>query len=167
MKKGYFFTLDAFMAISILVLCVVLIFSIHSATPYPLQSIFISDDIMYYFSNTKCYELQNPYVQSLILDGSIAFPETSLLEQATIFYIGGRPDLARNLTLNVTSGMIPEKYGVQFRIYNSTVEYAYRQREGSVLENSSRLLISSKKIIFGMIDETAWGPMTAEVRIWQ
>jgi len=167
MKKGYFFTLDAFIALSVLIICVVLIFSIHSAKPYPLQSIFISDDIMYYLSSTRCYELQNQYVQSLILNGTIALPESSLLEQVAVFYIDGKQGLARNFTLNVIGGMMPDKYGVQFRLYNSSNEYVQRVSEGSVTEDMARLLISSKKIIFGMKNSTGWGPMTSEVRIWQ
>jgi hypothetical protein len=167
MKKGYFFTLDAFIAMSVLIICVVLIFSIHSSTPYPLQSIFISDDMMYYLSSTKCYELQNYYVRSLITNGTIALPDSSLVEQMAVFYLSGRNGTARNFTRNVMGGMIPQKYGVQLRVYNSTKEYVDRLNEGSVNESDARLLITSKKIVFGLINETSWGPMTAEVRIWQ
>jgi hypothetical protein len=167
MKKGYFFTLDAFIAMSVLIVCVILIFSIHSAKPYPLQSIFISDDMMYYLSSTRCYELQSQYVQSLISNGTIGMPENSLIEQIAVFYMDGKNGTARNFTRNVMGGMIPGKYGVQLRIYNSSTGFVDRLSEGGVSESGSRLLITSKKILFGMINETTWGPMTGEVRLWQ
>jgi len=167
MKKGYFFTLDAFIAMSVLIICMVLIFSIHSAKPYPLQSIFISDDVMYYLSSTRCYELQSAYVGSLISNGTIVMPDSSLIEQVAVFYLDGRSGLARNFTRNVVTGIVPSKYGMMLRIYNSSISYVDLLSSGSVLDNESRLLITSKKILFGLINDTSWGPMTAEVRLWQ
>lgn len=167
MKKGYFFTLDAFIAMSILILCLALLFSIHSSKPLPMQSIFISDDIMYYMSSTKCYELQNDYTMSLIEGGNISMPENSLIEQIAVFYVSNKGGIARNLTRNVLAGMIPSKYGAEIRIYNYSVAYEDRISSGGVSQENSRMLISSKKVLFGLINDTTWGPMTAEVRLWQ
>lgn len=167
MKKGYFFTLDAFIAMSILVLCVVLIFSIHAAKPYPMQSIFISDDMMYYLSSTKCYELQNEYVMNLTRDGNITMPENSLVEQIAVFYVRGKGGIARNLTRQVAGSMMPSKYGVQLRIYNSTHIFEDTLNGGGIGQTESRMLISSKVVLFGLENDTSWGPLTAEVRLWQ
>jgi hypothetical protein len=167
MKKGYFFTLDAFMAMAILVICVVLIFSIHSSKPYPLQSIFLSDDVMYYLSNTKIYELQSPFVASMVSNGNITMTENSLMEQAAVFYISGRPGQARAFLVNVTQNLVPKKYGFMLRVYNSSKEYVEVLNNGQSLQNESRLIITSRRILFGVINDTSWGPMTAEVRLWQ
>jgi hypothetical protein len=167
MKKGYFFTLDAFMAMAILVICVVLIFSIHSSKPYPLQSIFLSDDVMYYLSNTKIYELQSPFVASMVSNGNITMTENSLMEQAAVFYISNRSGLARVFLVNVTQNLVPKKYGFMLRVYNSSQEYVEVLNNGQSLQNESRLIITSRRILFGVINDTSWGPMTAEVRLWQ
>jgi hypothetical protein len=169
MKRGYFFTIDAFVAISALVLCIIMILSIRSTKPYQVQSVYLSDDVLYMMSNTKLYELQNDYTRSLYKDGSITNMDNTVIEQAAIFYATGRDSLAKNFLLDVTNNVIPGKYGFQIRLYNTSDAYEYTIYPGEALQSESRLLISSKKIVFGIVDETgnSWGPMTAEVRLWQ
>ena len=167
MKKGYFFTLDAFMAISILVICVLLIFSVHSSEPQPVQSIYISDDVMFFLSSTRVYELQNPFVRSLVLAGNITSDQNSLLEQAVIFAINDKKPQADAFLRNVTESLVPKKYGLMVRFYNNTEIYSNTLSQGTTAQNMSTLLVNSKRIMFGLDGEKAWGPLIAEVRLWQ
>ncbi len=167
MKKGYFFTLDAFIAMSLLAICVVMVFSIQSSKPYPMQSIFLSDDLMQVLSSTKLYELQNSYYLSLYKSGVITSPDSTILEQIAWFFISGRPGLATNFTTNITASMIPDRYGFELRIYNETSDYLVTVNTGQTSQEDSRLIITSKRLIMGMENNTAWSPMMAEVRLWQ
>jgi hypothetical protein len=167
MKKGYFFTLDAFISMSILVACIILVFSLQSSKPYPLQSIHISEDIMDVMATTKLYEINSPYLSTLYEAGNITELDNTILEQIAWFYISGRPALARRFTENLTSQLIPQRYGSELRIYNSTTTYLTTINPGTNSQESSRLIITSKRILLGIDNVTAWGPMTAEVRLWQ
>lgn len=162
--------LDAFIAISILVLSVILIFSFHSQKPYQMQGIFLSDDILDLLAETSVYEVNNEFVYSLYTNGStnITNTDNSLLEQTAIFYMTDREKLAQDFLLNVTNNAVPENYGFELFIYNSTHTYNLTINPGDSLQNESDQIVSSKKLIFGLIqEEFNWGPATAEVRIWQ
>ena len=167
MKKGYFFTLDAFIAMTMLIVCVVLVFSFYSSKPYPMQSIFLSDDLMRLLSTTHLYELQNNYYLILYRNGNITQTDNTVLEQIAWFYISGRPTLAERFAINITSTMVPEKYGFQLRIYNESREYNTTINTGQASEDSARLITTSKRIILGVNNNTPWGPMIAEVKLWQ
>jgi hypothetical protein len=167
MKKGYFFTLDAFIAMSLLIICIVMIFSIQSSKPYPLQGIELSDDLMKLLANTKLYEIQSNYTSTLYSQGNITQLDNTLIEQIAWFYISNRSGLAVRFANNISSSILPGKYGFELRIYNKTTEYLISVNPGKVNQNTSRLIITSKRIIMGIENETAWGPMTAEVRLWQ
>ena len=168
MKKGYFFILDAFIATSIIVLSLVLIFSFHSSKPYQMQGIFLAQDTMDLLFKTKVYEIQNDFVINLTQEGNITNTANSLLEQTAEFFITNRTKLAQDFVLNVTQNMVPEKYGFELKIYNGTSLFNLTINPGLSLQNKSNLLLISKEIISGMLDNyTMWGPMTAEVRVWQ
>ncbi len=170
MKKGYFFMLDAFIAISVLVLSVILIFSFHSQKPYQLQGIFLSDDIMDLLAETKVYEVNDDFVYSLYTNGStnITNADNTLIEQATVFYMTNRTFLAENFLLAVADNSVPDNFGFELWIYNTTDSFNLTINSGNALQNESEQLVTSKRLILGLLrEEFTWGPATAEVRIWQ
>lgn len=160
-KRGYFFTLDAFIAIAIITAGMLLILSAHSFVPYPTQTLYLSEGYIDTIASVKIYEVNNPYVDELRLNGQIKNPEQTLLEQVGEFYVTGRDDLATNLVRNITHGLIPEQYGFELLINKTRV---YNQ---SILSNKTILLVSSKRIVSGIINRSELWTLEAEMRVWQ
>ncbi|MFH1399769.1 MAG: hypothetical protein ABIG95_06710 [Candidatus Woesearchaeota archaeon] len=169
MKKGYFFMLDSFIAMSIILFSLILIFSFHTSKPYQMQGIFIADDIMDVFAGTRVEEIDNDFIYGLYTGSTnITNPKNSLAEQVAEFLITDREGLAQQFVKNITVRMVPEKYGFMIRVYNETKAWQFNISEGSVSQDEAKLIVSSKKILTGNINRTYyWGPMMAEVRIWQ
>jgi hypothetical protein len=167
MKKGYFFTLDAFIAMTIMVVCLILIFSIQTYKPYPMQSVSFSEDLMKTLSQTRLYELQNDYYYWLLEGGNITQTDNTILEQIAWFAISGQPELANSFALNLTPNLVPKQFGSQLIIYNESMRFETNLSETDTTQQKARLLISSKRMIMGENEGVPWGPMLAEVRLWQ
>src|SRR3989344_5222382 len=82
-KKAYFFSLDAFIAL-VIILGVVLVVkpTIQNESP----QINLQEDLVEVLSNLKIGEIDNPYAQQLISDGKIVNLNQSVLEQIGEFY---------------------------------------------------------------------------------
>lgn len=166
-KKAYFFTLDAFIATSVIVIGIVLINLAHINKPYEMQTAFLSQDVIDAASSIKVYEVSDSeYVNNLIENGSIINPANTVLEQIGEFCYKGMYDTASNFTESVFLGIIPQEYNFQLLIKDED-DILFNYTKGANMD-TSRILISSKNIIFGQInDSTMWGPYTSEVRTWQ
>src|SRR3989344_3483280 len=88
-KRAYFFTLDAFIAL-LLILGIVLFVrpSIHSTSP----RVDVQDDLLHVLSKLEVGEIDNVYVQSLIASGKITNLDQSVLEQIGEFYAESNPE---------------------------------------------------------------------------
>jgi len=166
-KKAYFFTLDAFIATSVIVIGIVLINLAHTNRPYEMQTAFLSQDVIDTASSIKVYEVSdNKYVNNSIENGNIKNPTNTILEQIGEFCYRNMNDIATNFTKEVFLKTIPSEYNFQLLIKNGS-NILFNYTKGKDME-TSRVLISSKNIIFGQInDSTMWGPYTSEVRTWQ
>ena len=166
-KKAYFFTMDAFIATSIIVIGISLILFSRANKPYEMQTAFLSQDVIDTASSIKVYEISdNEYVNSLIINGNITNTQNTVLEQLGEFCYRGMNDTATNFTEKVFLKTIPSEYNFQLLIKNGS-NILFNYTNGRNME-TSRVLISSKNIIFGQInDSTMWGPYMSEVRTWQ
>ncbi len=167
MKKGYFYILDAFLALSMITLGLIFIFSFHSQKPYVLPSLFLSGDILDYLADTSVEDIDNDYALDLINQSYINNTKNSLLEQTAIFYLMGESDVAEKFLHNVTHGVIPEHYGGELLVYNKTTIFNVTIQSGRRPMNQSRRILVAKNMILGLKGETStWSPMMGEVRIW-
>ncbi len=166
-KKAYFFTLDAFIATSVIVIGIVLINLAYANKPYEMQTAFLSQDVIDTASSIKVYEVSdNEYVNNLIGNGNITNPTNTVLEQVGEFCYRNMNDTATNFTKEVFLKIIPSEYNFQLLIKDGN-NLLFNYTNGRNME-TSRVLISSKNIIFGQIDDsTMWGPYISEVRTWQ
>lgn len=166
-KKAYFFTLDAFIATSVIVIGIVLINLAHTNKPYEMQTVFLSQDVIDAASSIKVYEVSdNEYANSLIANGNITNTQNTVLEQVGEFCYRGMNNTAGNFTEKVFLKTIPPEYNFQLLIKDGN-NILFNYTNGKNME-TSRVLISSKNIIFGQInDSTMWGPYISEVRTWQ
>lgn len=160
-KRGYFFTIDAFMAIAIITAGMLLILSSRSFVPYETQTLYLSEGYIDTLASVKLYEINNAYIDGLIAGGNITNTEQTILEQAGEFYFTGRNDLARNFVKNITYGLIPSQYGFELLINKTAI---YNQ---SIFHNRTMLLVSSKRIVSGIINRSELWTLEAEMRVWQ
>lgn len=161
-KRGYFFTLDAFVAVVILVIGILIILSAQSFKPYETQTLFISEDVMAYLSGTNVQEINEPYINELRSNGTIKNFDSTLIEQAGEFYANNDKQAAAELIKAAIKSIIPPQFGYQILINNELI------RNESVIPEDTKVLASSKAIVYGLSDSTKlWGPYTAEVRAWQ
>lgn len=163
-KKAQYLTLDAFIASMIVAVTIVIILAARSAQPSTSQPELISEGFAETLSQTRLGELNNLYVTNLSRAGNITSMENTILQQATEFYFTARKDQAFELLKNVTVGIVSPTYSFEIlingdMIYNRTISN----------ENTSSVLVSSKRIIFGVVNDTAmsYGPTITEIRVWQ
>ena len=172
-KRGYFFMLDAMLALIVLVIGVFLVTSSYVNVPQPAQISLLSDDLLNFLSNTKIKELNNPYAGiggTLWSQGNITDPDNSLLQQIGEFYASDKPDIAEKFIQNVSAGIVPQQFRYEVWIDGMLLYPKMPSAEHMQSKNSTRLLLTSKKLTFGILDKATsgiWGPYKAEVFVWE
>jgi hypothetical protein len=173
-KKGYFFILDALLALGILVMGVFLLMSTYTRTPEKQQTTNIAEDILDFFAKTKIENFNNPYFGpsgTLVQSGVIEDIQKTLLQQLGEFYYRyldtGNSyylDLAKNLIANVTQDLIPFQYKYEFLI-EETIIYS----KDSLSKKNTEVLFPAKRLSFGTVGKTLdlFGPYKVEVLAWQ
>ena len=172
-KRGYFFILDAVLALTILVIGVFLITSSYVNAPQPAQVSLLSDDLLNFLANNKIKDLNNPYTGiggQLWNQGMITDADNSLLQQIGEFYATNKLDIAEKFIANVSKGTVPEQFKYEVWIDGVVIYPKTLTIEHINSKNSTELLLTSKKITFGILNKTTsnlWGPYKAEVFVWQ
>lgn len=172
-KRGYFFMLDAVLGLFVIAIGTFLISSSYVNVPQLAQVGFLSDDLLNFLSNTKIKDLNNPYGGiggQLWKQGTITDADNSLLQQIGEFYATNKLDIAEKFIANVSKGAVPEQFKYEVWI-NGTIIYPRTPTAEHVKsKNSTVLLLTSKKLAFGVINKTTsdlWGPYKAEVYLWE
>lgn len=161
-KRGYFFTIDAFVAILILVMGILLVLSIQNSRPYDTQALFISQDLMTSLSSTNVRDINQPYINALRGNGTITNFDNSVMEQAAEFYVTNQDDISREFIKSALSTIVPSQYGYRVVINN---EVLYNTSTPALDIN---VLTTSKTIVYGTLNRTIlWGPYTVELTTWQ
>jgi len=102
-KKAYYYTLDAFIAL-VVILAVILV--IKPVTKQETIQVEIQNDLLSVLSTLKINEINNSYVTQLISEGK-ASENLTILEQIIEFYAKGMPE-AETLTENILLELSPE-----------------------------------------------------------
>ena len=172
-KRGFFFVLDAVLGLFVLVIGVVLITSSYVNVPQPTQVGILSDDLLNFLSNKKIKDLNNPYGGiggELWNNGIITDGDNSLLQQIGEFYATNNLDIAEKFIQNASIGAIPIQFRYEFWMDNTILYPRIPSAEHIKSKNSTEILITSKKLTFGIINKTTsniWGPYKAEVFVWE
>ncbi len=141
MAKGYYFSLDAFLAASLLLLGMFLISAVY-VKEQTITTNYFSKDAMNILSTLKISESNNHYVKQLISNGTIQNSNLTLLEQIGALWAENRTEYAQLMVKNITSEFIPPNYG--FAIY-ADGELIYSNNK-SLKSN----LVVSKMIVSGI-----------------
>ena len=172
-KRGYFFILDAVLGLSVLIIGVFLITSSYVNVPQTAQVGLLSDDLLNFLSNTKIKDLNNPYAGiggELWSGGYISDPDNSLLQQIGEFYSLNKLDTAEKFIQNVSTGIVPRQFRYEIWVGATLLYPKVPSAEHSKSRNSTELLLTSKKLTFGILNKTTsdiWGPYKAEVFVWE
>ncbi len=174
----------------VLIVGVFLITSSYVKAPQPIQVGLLSGDLLNFLSNTKIKDLNNPYAGiggELQTRGYITEIDNSLLQQIGEFYekdkiespLPSMPpppqtepylDVAEKFVQNVLGGAVPLQYRYEVWINGALLYPKTLTLEHTKSKDNTKLLLTSKKIIFGIIDKKTgdiWGPYTAEVFVWE
>lgn len=139
-KKGYYFSIDALIAL-IIVLSVVLI--IKPIAPVYNPEIVVQEDLITVLSSIKIGELNNSYAKSLINGGEITNLNQSVLEQIGEFYATSSPE-AENLADSILNDInISENVAIYF---NNQLIAA---KNSTQIGNASELWVS-RQVISGI-----------------
>lgn len=172
-KRGYFFILDAVLALFVLVTGVFLITSSYVNIPKPTQVGFLADDLLNFLSQKKIKDLNNPYAGvggELWNQGNITDADNSLLQQIGVFYTTNNLDIAEKFIQNVSIGIIPSQYKYELWMNGAILYPKTPSPEHVKSRSSTEILTTSKKLTFGIINATTsnlWGPYKAEVFAWE
>ncbi len=120
-RKGFIFTMDALIGVSILVITMVLLFQLHRTPSYTEQTRFFVKDTINTMASIKAGDSSNPYVIDLISNGLITNPNNTILEQIGEFWANGDSDLARNLSKEFLDDILPDDYGYGIWMDNDTI----------------------------------------------
>lgn len=172
-KRGYFFIMDAMIALFIVIIGVYLISSSYTNAPQTVQVGLLSDDLLNFLSNTKIRNLNNQYAGiggELWNNGLIKDEDNSLLQQIGEFYSMKNPEIAENFILNVSQGVIPPQFNYEVWINGEAVFPKTQTAVHLKSKEMSPIMLASRKITFGVLNATTgemWGPYKAEVYVWE
>ena len=172
-KKSYFFVLDAMLGLSVIAIGAFLVFSLYISAPEPTQVGFLAEDLLNFLSNTKIKDLNNNYAGiggELWNQGIITDDDNSLLQQIGKFYAENNLDTAEKFIKNVSFDAVPSQFSYEVWIDNKVIYPKTASKENTISKNSTQILLTSKKITFGIMNKTTanlWGPYKAEVFVWQ
>ena len=172
-KRGFFFILDAMLGLFVLIIGVFLITSSYVNLPASTQVELLSDDLLNFLSNRKIKDINNPYGGiggQLWKQGLIRDEENYLLQQIGEFYAANNIGVAEKFIQNISKDVLPPQYGYEVWIDNIIIYPKTPSEEHLKSKNSTRLLLTSKKITFGILNKSTsdlWGPYKTEVFVWE
>lgn len=166
-KKGQYIILDAFIAAMMLAVGIMLILATRHSSSYLKQPVIASQDLASSLGSTKLSDLNDPLVLNMTSEGIITALDNTVLQQAAEFYKRNMAASAAELIRNVSARLIAPQYSFEVRVNNELI-YSRASGEGS-RRNQSRLVIASRKVLFGVLNDTVelWGPWIGEVTVWE
>jgi len=164
-KRGaYFFVIDAFIASSIIIICLMIIFTSKNSRPDSGPALLMIEEFANYLQDSKLNEVQGSYVINLSNASSITSLDNTILEQAVIFYYYDSSNITRISQLIDTTTRSASSQQRSMIIYlNSTLVY----NRSLSTPSESDLMITTRRVVFKRINETfVYGPLIMEVKLW-
>jgi len=150
MKKGFFFSSDAFIALMLFVVVLLGIYSYMVTSNNMQQQYYFSEDLMEVFSNVRAMDL--PEEKQLILEeGLTNYNQSSTISELIV----QNPDEAGIIIEELTNGLISWQYGIglfsdEEEVYNDLENVTSSVSRTKLVKNESifnelRLEIGVKK----------------------
>lgn len=141
-KKGFYFSVDSILALGLLLIGLSVISTVFVEEQTYHHISHFSEDMSNALSTIKIREIDDPYVRDLIENGTIQYPDNSVLEQLGEMWAKNQSEYAFNIARNLTESMIPPYLG--FGIYAGGEE---------IYSNNKTVtgsLIPSRKMVSGI-----------------
>ncbi|MFH1589633.1 MAG: vWA domain-containing protein [archaeon] len=142
-KKGFYFSMDAFLATMLLFIGLVLITNFSFKQIDTAQIDLMSKDVLTSFGALKVSELNDPWVQQQITEGWITNTDNTILEQIGAFWATGQIPRAQNLSKLLVEEIVPSRYGMSILMDDDII---YTKNKSSKPIN----LVSSRRLITGI-----------------
>lgn len=154
-KKGLFFTVDAIIAVSILLGSLILITTFYISEQPRVSLNYIATDMVSVLAELEVNEVDNDYIDELIANGNITKLDNTLLEQIGELWAEGKEDVAEELARNLTEGYIENTYGYSIH-FGDDVVYTRNKTLGDILSISSKLIsgLDKNKTIDGIVSHS-------------
>jgi hypothetical protein len=189
-KRGFFFTIDVFIAMIVIVVGFMLIWSSMASRTLVTQPYFLSKDTLDFMSASTNADVSNiDFVNKLVLDNKITDLKLTLAEQIAFFYykttltpaqsdpLTLNDSILRNFTRHILENSTPEQYSLEVIIHDSEIvpevnkSLFIQQNPMNKGPNESDSLVSSKTIVSVVVMDgdifTISSPYVLEVRVWQ
>lgn len=170
-KRGFFFTLDAVMALMIVGIGLFLVLSAYFFVPSVSRTEVISQDALTFLSTTTIENLNDPYAGiggTLWDEGRITQPENTLLQQIGEFKARGDEATASLFITALLENIVPENYGLQVEVDGGSI-YPLQAEQAEASQAGTDVLISKETIVYGISNTTTydlWGPSVVRVKVW-
>lgn len=181
-KKGYFFVIDAFIGSAIIFVSLAIILSLGVKMTPLHYDYSLAESYASFIIDTRIEDLNNPYVNNLVINRIITDTKNSVMDQVTRFYFNAyylcQPAdsicRSKNLTYahemvqNITDPLFNEKYGFNYVIRDYRLGLNHSIYNKSIDKfNTSNIIVVSKKITFLQINETRmYGPEIVDIIVW-
>ena len=170
MKRGIFFTIDSIIAAGIIFAVVIVTSSLYAEKQPIVQLNYLSHDLIRTLSAVTVGNINNEYINSLIVSDDIENVDNTVLDQIVEFWANGELEYANKIASNVTDLFVSNNMGFGVWIDNEAIY----TRDMPIKKS----LVSSKKVISGVEKgetggetrknpPTLFGPTVVEVRVWQ
>ena len=162
-KKGQYMIIDAFIAFSILSIGVLFALE-HSRADPPTELLELAaQDVATSILEIKVSDVNDPVIKEQIRQGYITNTQNSLLQQAyELKFYQRAPIAAADFVDSSIRKLIPPQLNAEILVDGREV---YSTGGGS---RNARNIVSVKKLVFGSYDdEDFWGPLKAEVLMWE
>ncbi len=172
-KKGFFFTLDAIMSLTILAVGMFMFFTAILAVPYTPQTEVVALDTMNLLSTTTIENLNDQTAGiggTLWRQGKITNEKNTLLQQIGEFYAKSDQASAQQFIQAVVANNIPENFFAQIAVDNTLFFTVPEPTEQALSKQNTQLLIAKTDVVFGVMNTTTfdiWGPYEIRLSVWQ
>jgi hypothetical protein len=174
-KRGYFFIVDSIIALTVLSIGIILLFSYNQYVPPTADLYTVSDEVINVLYYNVIEDMNNDYIRyTLMYDGNITDTHKTIIEQIGEFYYRNQTknceycmDLINNTIYSVLKNMFPSDYNYIVIFDNITIyDNLNTGVERVSIENAS-LVMPSKAMVHGLYNKTElYGPYIVEVLSW-
>jgi hypothetical protein len=173
-KRGYFFIVDSIIALTVLSVGIILLFSYNQHTPSTSNLYTVSDEVINILYYNVINDLNNDYIWHLEQNGNITDNSKTIIEQIGEFYYRNQTKncnycmILINSTINSTLiNMFPEDYNFIVIFDNKTIFTNINTGLQKISIENATIVIPSKAIVHGLYNKTElYGPYIIEVLSW-
>ncbi|USN44977.1 MAG: hypothetical protein H6502_02845 [Candidatus Woesearchaeota archaeon] len=161
-KRGAFlYLLDVFIAVTLILFSVTLIFSSYLNIPEKTSAFYVANSYLTYYLETPVYELNNPSVSTMIAKNQIHNIDNRLINEVAYQLALGNASIARDLVRLTYDNIVSEQFEFIYRfndtvVFNTTpLDYQY-----------AKVVVNRGFMTFFVDHGSVVGPVLTEVVVW-